>query len=184
MNRILRRNHRNASRRGIALVTAMVCLALVVVLMSLIVRVALMRHSVARDESRQLQAAWLADSALQRAAARLADDREYAGEMWKIGAEAFDGRHAGVVLIEVTPSDDDARRRIVRVRADFPDDPVHRARRSKQITVVLPPGEQASSQAPSREAHARFPISPLSPFFESYGRFARSAAVSSRNHSL
>ncbi|HBO44107.1 MAG TPA: hypothetical protein DD670_09285 [Planctomycetaceae bacterium] len=184
MNRILRRNYRNASRRGIALVTAMVCLAMVVVLMSLIVQVAMMRHTVARDELRQLQAAWLADSALQRAAARLAADREYAGEMWKIGAEAFDGRHAGVVLIEVTASDEDARRRIVRVRADFPDDPVHRARRSKQITVMLPPGEQASAQTASREAHACFSITPLSPFSESYGRLAHSAAVSSRNHSL
>ncbi len=91
-----------------------------------------------RTEAWQMQAAWLADSALQRAASRLAADAAYAGETWAIPAAQLTGDADGLVTIEVIPVSNDPTRRQVRVRADYPNDPQHRARQSRQVIVQLP----------------------------------------------
>jgi hypothetical protein len=86
----------------------------------------------------QEQAAWLAESGLERAAARLAADPGYRGETWTIPAAELGGQDGAVVRIEVEPdAEQPERRRRVSVQADYPDDPRHRARRSKEIAVRL-----------------------------------------------
>ncbi len=80
---------------------------------------------------------WLAESALGRASARLRESSEYAGETWQLPAEMLDGRNPGVARIRVeTIAENDAARTVI-VEADFPDDPTHRARHSKRVTVAL-----------------------------------------------
>jgi type II secretory pathway component PulK len=100
-------------------------------------RQSFLERSALRVEAWEAQAAWLVESGLERAAARLADDPEYRGETWRIPAEAFEGKDAAVVQIEVEGAADQAGRRSVRVRADYPDAPQHRARKSKQLTVEV-----------------------------------------------
>ncbi|MBN1588145.1 MAG: hypothetical protein JW888_01380 [Pirellulales bacterium] len=136
-----------SKRRGIAVVFALVCLVVVSVLLGVVTRTALVQRQAAHNEGRRTQAAWLAESALDRAAARLAADPDYSGETWTIGADAFGGRHGAVVLIEVVGPDDDPQQRLVRVRADFPDDPVMRVRKSKQRMAKVGPGESSPADA-------------------------------------
>jgi hypothetical protein len=94
-------------------------------------------HRAAQSRLWTAQAQWLAEAALERAAARLKASPDYKGETWTIAAEELDGRHAGVVRIEVKPAGDDdaAAPRKVRVEADFPDHPTHRARAGKEIEI-------------------------------------------------
>ncbi len=82
-----------------------------------------------------LQAQWLAEAALERAAARLAKDSKYAGETWTVSAGEFVGRQGGAVKIRVGPDAGHPGRRVVRVEAYYPDDPVHRGRWEKQVTM-------------------------------------------------
>ncbi len=132
-----------SNRQGVAIILGLVCLAMASVLMAVVTRIALIERGAARDESRRVQTAWLVESALDRARARLAADPDYSGETWKITPDALGGRHGAAVLIEVVASDEDPRQRIVRVRADYPEDPVNRVRKSKQLLVTLAPREAA-----------------------------------------
>ena len=134
-------NSRN--RRGVAIIVGLICLAVASALMAVVTRIAIIQREAARDESRRVQAAWLVESALDRARARLATDRDYFGETWKITPDALGSRHGAAVVIEIVASDEDRRQRIVRVRADYPDDPVDRVRKSKQLLVTLAPREAA-----------------------------------------
>jgi Tfp pilus assembly protein PilV len=84
----------------------------------------------------QLQAGWLAQAGLQRAAARLRERSDYAGETWKVSAEEMGGSDGAVVRIEVDKLAGEPGRRRVRVVADYPDSPQHRARESREAIVA------------------------------------------------
>ena len=90
-----------------------------------------------RGQQDRLQARWLAESALERAAAQLAAQPNYSGETWQIPSEQLDGRHAGRVEISVAPISSHPARRLVHVVADFPDHPQQRVRQSRQAVLEL-----------------------------------------------
>ena len=145
------RNRHSQKRRGAILVLAIVCVAITMSIMALLVRFAFMHHGAQKSQHRAAQANWLVESAIDRAAARLAIDPSYTGETWKIPAEDFfvSGQASGeatetappgkaaLVRIAVEPVADRDDARTIHVVADYPDDPKHRARRSKQIAVAL-----------------------------------------------
>jgi Tfp pilus assembly protein PilV len=86
----------------------------------------------------RIQATWLAESALERAAAQLAADAAYRGETWTIPAKELDAHNAAVVRIEVQTVSESPKARRVRVQADFPNHPEHRARQTKETVVYVP----------------------------------------------
>ena len=118
-------------RRGAAILIVMVCLLLASMLGASLVNLALAQRKQARRAQLHLQATWLAESGLERAAAQLARDPEYAGETWKLPENG----PAGLVRIEVNKDEANTNRRVVRVVADYPRDTAHRARVSKQVLV-------------------------------------------------
>ena len=91
-------------------------------------------------EQRTLQAEWLAESGLERAAVRLAEAPDYRGETWQVPAADLGGPWSGTVTIAVEPVAAQPARRTVRVQADYPDGVEPRARRRKHATVELGPG--------------------------------------------
>jgi type II secretory pathway component PulK len=134
-------------RRGVMTIVALVCVMVASTLMIVVVRRALTESQLGRLEVRQAQSRWLAESGLERAAARLASDPKYSGEVWKILPGVITGRAdetkagaGGTVRIEVTTPPDQPSQRVVRVQADWPDDPALRARQTKQATIERPPG--------------------------------------------
>ena len=121
---------------------ALVCVAIVTMLFASIVRLSGTRRQSLQTRQRQAQAAWLAESGLERAAWRLGQDAEYSGETWNLSAEQLGAADSAVVRIEVEAFPEQPGRRVIRVRADYPDHPVHRGRVSKRAVVRLPNREE------------------------------------------
>lgn len=131
-------NQLRGKRRGVILILVLACLAIASVLLITGIKLALSSHHVARTFGWSVQAQWLAESGLERAAAQLAADADYSGETWKIPADNLGGADAGIVTIEVKPVTGQTNRRLVKVQSDFPDDPQDRVRYSKELTLELP----------------------------------------------
>jgi len=126
-------------RRGVVLLVAIVAIAIAsMIFLSLLKRCVAEKRRV-ETASWQVQAAWLVESGIERAAAQLAADPEYRGETWHLPTDALGGPHEAVVTIRVEEIPQQKQRRLVHVRADYPDHPQHRARQSKQVAIdVLP----------------------------------------------
>ena len=124
-------------RRGVALLTAIVCLAVIAIIGGVLVKVMVAQRQQTRIEERKLQAQWLAEAGLERAAAKLADSKDYAGETWQIAATEFVGRGTATVRITVETVAAEPNKRWVKVQADFPADSSARARQSKEAVVQV-----------------------------------------------
>lgn len=121
-------------RRGAALIAALICVLLVSLMSTVLVKTALVQRDQLERDARQVQADWLAQSALDRSLARLATDAGYTGESW--APATAEGQTIGRVRIEIVPAaDGDGSARLLRATADVPDDPVNRARVVREWTL-------------------------------------------------
>jgi hypothetical protein len=121
----------------------LVCLAILLAVAAATLAVGRARRRQGRLDERRLQAEWLAESGLDRAAARLAGSSDDPGETWDIPAADLDGVHAGRVVIEVERGETKGDRR-VRIRADFPAVGVEKARHV--IETILEPSEHEPTE--------------------------------------
>ena len=106
------------------------------IFLSVLKLIAVQRQSV-ELQTRQIQAGWLAESAVQRAAARLSAEANYRGETWNISAQDIGGRDGATIAIRVDDVPGKSDRRTVHVEADYPDDPYQRARQSREVIVSV-----------------------------------------------
>lgn len=138
----MKRNKRQAKRRGVVLAFVLVCLFVVAAVGAALLRATVAEHRQETRRQHQVQAMWLAESAVQRAAAHLAAAPDYQGETWQIDAAALGDRWAAAAVIRVEAIEaDPAARRIV-VEARYPEDQQHRVVQRREITIRLPvPGE-------------------------------------------
>jgi len=132
---------RRRNRTGFALVAVIGCLVATMLILAAVVKTAVVGYRAARAEAWQIQAVWLAESGLQRAAWQLSNNADYVGETWTLSTQQLDGTHGGSVRIEVESPGGQPGRRLVRARAEYPDDPQHRVRYTKEIWVEVPRGE-------------------------------------------
>jgi len=130
-------------RRAAVLIVTLVCVAVASSMLVSLAKNAVAGRRMMQNESRRLQAIWLAESALERAVWRLAADADYQGETWILSAEQLAGPRRGVVKIEIQTIPEQPDHRLVRVQADYPDHPQHRVRQHKEARVSLaqPTGE-------------------------------------------
>lgn len=128
---------RPVRRRGAVLLVAVVCIAVASVIFLSLLRLSVAERTRVETEAWQVQAAWLAESALERAAARLADDPDYQGETWNLSADDLGTRYGAAVTIQAETIPERKQRRLIRVEADYPDRSQRRARRSKQLVVEV-----------------------------------------------
>lgn len=133
------RLHARFGNRGSVVVAVVVCLVAITTICGALLRVGLAERRTLRAEEHRLQAEWLAESGIARAAARLAASNDYAGETWEVPAELMGGASPGLVKIVVTAVESEPRDRLVIVQADYPSGTDRRSRLSKRIIV-----EQAS----------------------------------------
>jgi hypothetical protein len=117
------------------IVVAMVCVGIAAALLVSVLRIAIADRRALHTEASRVQTAWLVESGVERAAARLSADPDYSGEVWKVSAEDLGAAHGGAVSIEVESLDGQPDHRLVRVRADYPDEPRLRVRSSTQVTI-------------------------------------------------
>ena len=83
---------------GAVLLIVMACLAIATTLVVGWARIAVLENRQARWAEDRLQAEWLAESAIQRAAAQLLANTEYPGEVWRFTAADFGRLPAAVQL--------------------------------------------------------------------------------------
>jgi hypothetical protein len=124
-------------RRGVVMIVAVVVLVIGVALLTSFVALLVTGRASLDAEHQRLQARWLAESAIDRAAARLAADPKYSGERWTISAEQLAANEGGAadIRVEAVPDRPNARR--VVVQADYPDHPTYRCRATREATVEL-----------------------------------------------
>ncbi len=142
----------NGARRGgqpraVISVAVLVCLLVMTLICGSLLRLVHSERMLVRNQERALQADWLAESGLERAALRLGDDPAYRGETWTLSAGELGGPIPGVVTIHVEPLDDlaESNRRQVTVTADFPIDPPQRIRSRRQVIVDIGPGRAGAA---------------------------------------
>jgi type II secretory pathway component PulK len=124
-------------RSGVVLVAALVLLVLAALICGVLMKVGLTESRQVRHDAQQLQAGWLAESAVERAAAKLAETPDYAGETWELSADAIGGEWPATVRITVMNAEDETNHRTVRIQADYPPDERWRVRFSKEVVVGI-----------------------------------------------
>ncbi len=125
-------------RTGAVMLAVLVCVGLAGVMMLSILRQAAIRRAEVDLAGRALQARWLAEAALERAAARLGEDPGYGGETWHLAADSPAAFEGAIVEIRVQPPSGNDASRQVQVQADYPPDPVHRVRFTKETRLEIP----------------------------------------------
>jgi Tfp pilus assembly protein PilV len=130
--------NRHPQRRGLTSVAVLIALIIIAIITAGLVKVAFARRALMMAEERRLQAAWLADSGLERASSRLAASSDYKGETWEIPAEDFGGRGSATVQIQVEKPPDQPDRRKVRIQADYPAKSSLRTRQSREAIIPIP----------------------------------------------
>ncbi len=121
-------------RRGAVLIVAMVCLLISSMILGVLAHIGMLHYRQQRAEQERMQAAWLAESAIERAADRLAADRNYTGEAWQLSAADLGGAFEGNVQISVAGEADN---RVITVAALYPSNSSPFAKVSKQVTLRL-----------------------------------------------
>jgi Tfp pilus assembly protein PilX len=126
-----------SSRRGAFTTIVLICLVLAGMLLASLLKLALMQQRQSRYEQARLQAAWLALSGLDRAAARLALEAGYAGETWNVEPARLGGADSATVIIRVERVETEANRRTVVVEAVYPAEGPHQARLTRQAILSI-----------------------------------------------
>jgi type II secretory pathway component PulK len=124
-------------RPGAVLAAVLAALVVALAICGALLQTAVAERQQLRVIERRAQAVWLAESGLERAAARLAADTAYRGERWAISAGELGGPHGAIVEIEVRDAKEDAKWRSVQATAVYPDQGDLMARKSKQALVRL-----------------------------------------------
>lgn len=126
---------RGPGRRGAALIVAVVCVSIAVAVMYGITQLAVQAHREVGLEQRRAQACWIAESAADRAAARLAADAGYSGEEWLLSADEVGGRYDAKIRIRVDRIEGQPDWCEVRVVADYPADLPLRVRQTREFRM-------------------------------------------------
>lgn len=134
-------------QRGAALIIALAAIVILMMIVAALARIGTAERRSTIAEGRRLQADWLAESGLARASVKLAGSEPYPGETWTPTAEELGGRDGGRVVIVVAPVAEHPGRRLIHVRADYPDDPARRMRRTLRAIIELKSAPAASEVA-------------------------------------
>ena len=127
-------------RRGVIIIGVMVVITIaMMMLVSWLRTTGVERRQVAKLQHRA-QAAWLAESGVERAAARLAASADYAGETWKPELTKSERASTAQVVIRVTAVAGHPDRKLVSAQATLGSDPLTLTQRTKETTVQLPSG--------------------------------------------
>ena len=126
-------------RRGAVLIVVMMCLLLISLIGASLLKLAVAQHKQTQYRQRQIQAEWLANSALERAVAKLRQNADYAGETWTVEEEILGA--LGVVRITIEQSDQQPGQRVLSVVAEFPAGIEHRSQVSKRLVIDTAKGE-------------------------------------------
>lgn len=128
---------RITQRHGIVTALTLICLLVVATLGAALVRTMVDHRRQSLRDQHRVQAFWLAESAIDRAAAQLASSPDYAGETWQIAPGSLGGRWSGSVVIRVEKTANDGQTRRVIVESRYPQDTVRRVTERIEVDIQL-----------------------------------------------
>ncbi|QDT88475.1 hypothetical protein [Gimesia algae] len=123
------------TRRGAVLVIVMVCLLLISLVMASLLKSTLLQRRQMLKEQLLVQADWLVESALERAAQQRLTNPEYRGEVWQIDPEELGTRYAASAEIVLKPEGEADRRLSIQARIKYPDNQTETITRTKKIIL-------------------------------------------------
>jgi len=124
----------HSRHRGAGLIIALTTLLVVMLMTGTIVQSLVVEIRQTRRNAAELQAHWLADAALARAAVQLRASSDYSGETWQ-PAITTDDSDVGVVEIRVErPAGEQAHVKLL-VEARYPDHPTRRITTRRELTI-------------------------------------------------
>jgi type II secretory pathway component PulK len=112
--------HRPTHDRAFSLTLALGCLAISVLIATALMGIAGREKALLRQDFLRIQAEWLVESGVEKAAAQLAENSDFLGERWSIDAELLNGFDTAIIEIRIEKPADRLSRRIATVRAIFP----------------------------------------------------------------
>ena len=125
-------------RRGFAVVTALVCLLIVVSIMGSLIQGAIRARRQMHVERDRRQSEMLLVAGATRAMSRLESDPTFVGDVWQLPADAIVGNGAGRVICEISPTAEGGLRKL-RVIAEYPVDRDFPIRRSQNFEISTDP---------------------------------------------
>jgi Tfp pilus assembly protein PilV len=135
--------------KGSGLVVALVTLLVVTSIMGSIMHALLSELRQTRQTIHEVQAQWLADAAVARAASRLVRDRDYAGETWQIDlprSSSSPGERRGSATIQVERGEGAETARI-KVHVNYPEESPRRVSAERAVSVSLNKNISAASDS-------------------------------------
>ncbi len=132
---------RSVSRLGAALLMTIVCLVVIASLAVSLARSLVAEYRQARLRCDQLQAFWLAESAVQRGVVRLAATPAYPGEDWQVEVRMGGGPVRARAAIRVEAVAGDPQRRRIVVEARCPADGDASVLETRELVVTPTPTE-------------------------------------------
>lgn len=123
------------ARRGAVLVIVMVCLMLISLLMASLLKSALLQRRQIVKEQNRVQAEWILESALERAALQRLQDPKYQGEIWKINPDELGTRYAGSAEIILNREGKDKNRISIQARVTYPEQTPFSVTRTKKVIL-------------------------------------------------
>jgi type II secretory pathway component PulK len=127
--------HAYYRRRGGGLIVALVTLLVVMVMTGAIIRTLITDFRETRQAANELQAQWLADAALARAAIQLQSNSGYTSEIWKPTINDNADADTGVAEIRVERNNESSRPDQLIVSARYPDHPWRRVSVSRSLRI-------------------------------------------------
>jgi Tfp pilus assembly protein PilX len=124
----------HSRRRGAGLIIALTTLLVVMLMTGTIVQSLVVEIRQTRRNAAELQAHWLADAALGRAAAQLRASSAYSGETWQ-PAITTDENDVGVAEIRVDRASGERAQIKLIVEAKYPDHPTRRIVARRELTI-------------------------------------------------
>jgi len=119
------------------MLVTVVCLAVIAALGASLLRALVAEHRQTRLRHDQMQAFWLAESAVQRGVVRLGAAREYAGEQWQVEVDANGRRVRAQATIRIEAVEGDAQARRIVAEARYPADGAVSVLQQREIVVNL-----------------------------------------------
>lgn len=135
------------TRRGAALITAMVCLSLVAAISMAAVKMSLTQREQLVWAQHRSQTEWLVSAGLERSVQHLAAASEYKGEAWTIPTGQLPAGE-GLVTISVTARPELPRERTVTVVAEYPLNNPRRTKITQEFRVDVPTAAQSTNTTP------------------------------------
>jgi type II secretory pathway pseudopilin PulG len=131
----LTKSSKRVSRRGAVLVIVMICLLIVSLLMASLLKSALLQRRQTMKEQFRVQAEWILESALERAALQRLKNPEYQGEVWKISSADLGTRYLGSAEITLKATGVGDSLISIQARVKYPEKTILSVTRTKKIIL-------------------------------------------------